>query len=85
MNHYHYDIDPAETEERHLGWDGQPVFQIHWLLAARPEQPLPQDEFLEVWGDEPGMSEFVNGEPRIGAAQEFDVGCNSNLRVTRVA
>lgn len=78
---YQYeDID----EDRHPGWDGQPWFQITWM-SARPEQPLALDEFLDIWADEPGVAEFVNGEPPIGEAKEFDVGCVSNLTVKRVA
>jgi hypothetical protein len=80
----HYDINPAQETERGFRWDS-PLYQIHWLLSSQPEEPLPVDEFLEIWGDEPGMVEFVNDEPPIGATQEFDVGCNSNLTVKRVA
>lgn len=80
----HYDINPAQEADRGFRWDS-PLYQIHWLLSAQPEEPLPVDEFLELYANEPAMLEFVNSEPRIGAEKMFDVGCVSNLRVKRVA
>jgi hypothetical protein len=73
-----------QDEDPRPGWDGQPWLEVRWV-GGHIEKPVGLDEFLETWNGETAITEFAANEPRIDEWREFDVGCNANVCVRRVA
>lgn len=75
----------AECERQPPFRFDSPLFQVHWLMCQVPEDALPLDEFLALYGDADDMVEFVTSDPQVGDERLFDVGCVSTLSVRRIA